>query len=109
MICSIVINQQLSLPGSDRSAPEAKVKDPKRQRRGKKPLEMYMKKLRERFLKDNKKAQMALKEFIEYFQQDLNDPTSTWMAMEETIRIMKEDHNTEINISIRETDYVTSS
>ena len=52
---------------------------------------------------------MTLKEFIEYFQQSLNDPASTLMAMEETIRIMKEEHNTEINISIRETDYATSS
>ena len=68
-----------------------------------------MKKLRERFLKDNQEAQMTLKEFIEYFQQSLNDPASTLMAMEETIRIMKEEHNTEINISIRETDYATSS
>ena len=77
MICSIVINHQLSLTGSNRSAPDAKVKDPERQRRGKKPLEMFLKKLRERFLKDNQKAQMALKEYIEYFQQDLNDPAST--------------------------------
>ena len=52
---------------------------------------------------------MTLKEFIEYFQLDLNDPASTLMAMEETTRIMKEEHNTEINISIRETDYATSS
>ena len=29
--------------------------------------------------------------------------------MEETIPITKEEHNTEINISIRETDYATSS
>ena len=36
MSCNIVINQQSPLPASDRSAPEAKVKDSKRQRRGKK-------------------------------------------------------------------------
>ena len=36
MSCNIVINQQSPLPASDRSAPEAKVKDPERQRRGKK-------------------------------------------------------------------------
>ena len=48
---------------------------------------------------------MTLKEFIDYFQKDLNDPASTLIAMEETIRIMKEDHNTEINISIGGTDY----
>ena len=109
MSCSIVVNQQSSLPASDRSVPEAKVKDPERQKRGKKSHKTYMKKLRERFLKDNQEAQMTLKEFIEYFQQSLNDPASTLMAMEETIRIMKEEHNTEANISIRETDYATSS
>ena len=43
---------------------------------------------------------MTLKEFINYFQQDLNDPASRLMAIEETMRIMKEEHNTEINISI---------
>ena len=48
---------------------------------------------------------MTLKEFIEYFQQDLNDPASTLIAIEETMRIMKEEHNAEINISIRETDH----
>ena len=37
MNCNIVINQEpSSLPASDRSAPETKVKDPERQRRGKK-------------------------------------------------------------------------
>ena len=64
-----------------------------------------MKKLRERFLKDNKEVQMTLKEFIDYFQQDLKDPASTLMAMEETICIMKEDHNTEINTPIGGTDH----
>ena len=58
-----------------------------------------MKKLRERFLKDNQQGQMTLKEFIGYFQQDMNDPVSTLIAIEETMRNMKEEHNTEINIS----------
>ena len=98
MSCNIVINQQLS--ASDGSAPEIKVKDPERQRRGKKSHETYMKKLKERLLKDNQKTQMTLKEFIDYFQKDLNDPASTLIAIEETMRIMKEEHNTEINISI---------
>ena len=48
---------------------------------------------------------MTLKELMEYFQQDLNDPASTLMAIEETMRIMKEEHNTEINISIWGTDH----
>ena len=53
MSSNIVINQQSSFPASDRSASEAKVKDPEKQGRGKKSHKTYMKKLRERFLKDN--------------------------------------------------------
>ena len=98
MICNIVINQQLS--ASDGSAPETKVKDPERQRRGKKSQETYMKKLKERLLKDNQKTQMTLKEFIDYFQKDLTDPASTLIATEETMCIMKEEYDTEINIFI---------
>ena len=60
----------------------------------------YIKKLREMLLKDNQKAQITLKEFIDYFQQDLNDPASILIAIEETMRIMKEEQNTEINISV---------
>ena len=60
----------------------------------------YMKKLRERLLKDNQMAQITLKEFIGYFQQDLNDLASTLIAIEQTMRIMKEEQNTEINITI---------
>ena len=104
MSCNIVINQRPSLRASDRSAPETKVKDPERQRRGKKSCKMYMRKLKGRLLKDNQKTQMALKEFTDYLQQDLNNPGSTLTAVEETMRIMKEEHNTEINISIRGTD-----
>ena len=59
-----------------------------------------MKKLKKRLLKDNQKTQMALKEFIDYFQQDLNDPASTLIAIDKTMRIMREEHNTKINISI---------
>ena len=64
-----------------------------------------MEKLRESFLKDNQETQMTLKEFIEYFQQGLNDPASTLMVIEETMRIMKEEQNTEINVSIGGTDH----
>ena len=105
MSCHIVINQQSSLLASDRSAPEAKVKEPERQGKGKKSHETHMKKLKERFLKNNQEAQTTLKEFIDYFQQDLNDPASTLMAIEETMCIMKENHNAEINIFIGGTDH----
>ena len=51
---------------------------------------------------------MTIKEFIECFQQDLNNPASTLMAIEETMRIMKEEHNAEINILIGVIDYATN-
>ena len=101
MNCNILINQQPSLPTSERSAPETKIKDQKRVEAARTGQENYMKKLKEKFLKDNQKAQMTLKEFIDYFQQGLNDPASILMAIEETMHIIKEEHNTEINISIR--------
>ena len=60
-----------------------------------------MKKLKEKFLKDSQLAQMTLKEFIDYFQQDLNNSASILIAIEETIRIMKEEHDNGIIISIK--------
>ena len=69
MNCYIVINQQpSSLPASDRSDSETKVKDRERQRRGKKSHKKYLKKLKEMLLKDNPEAQMTIKEFLECFQ-----------------------------------------
>ena len=105
MNCNIVINQQPSLPTSERSAPEIKTKGHKRVEAACRGRENYIKKLKEKLLKENQKAQMTLKEFIDYFQQGLHDPGSMLMAIEETMRIIKEEHNTEINISIRETDH----
>ena len=81
MSCNIVINQQLA--NTDRSAPETKVKELERQRRSKKSHETYIEKLKKKLLKDNQEAQMTLREFIEYFQQDLNDPASKLIAIEE--------------------------
>ena len=37
-------------------------------------------------------------------RQDLNDPAAILMAIEETMRIIKEEHNSETNISIRGAD-----
>ena len=45
---------------------------------------------------------MTLKKFIDYFQQGLNDSASTLIAIEETMHIMKEEHNAEINIYLLE-------
>ena len=43
---------------------------------------------------------MTLKEFLDCFQRDLNDAASILIAIEEATYIMKEEHNTEINIYI---------
>ena len=99
MSCNIVINQQPSLPY------KAKAKDQRRVEAARRGRENYMKKLKERLLKDNQEVQMTLKEFIDYFQQGLNDPASMLMAIEETMGIMKEEHNIEINISIGGTEH----
>ena len=89
------------MPTSERSAPETKTEDQKRVEAARRGQENYIKKLKEKLLKNNVEAQTTLKEFIEYFQQNLNDPASTLMAIEETTSIIKEEHNTEINISIK--------
>ena len=52
---------------------------------------------------------MTLKESVEYFQQDLNNAASIPIAIEETMCIIKEEHNTEINISIGRTDHAANS
>ena len=108
MNCNIVINQQPSLPTSERSAPQTRTKDQKRVEAVHRGRASYMKKLKEKLLKDNQEAQITLKEFIDYFQQGLNGAASTLMAIEETMRIMKEKHNTEINTSIAGIDYATN-
>ena len=79
---------------------QTKAKDQKRVEAARRGRENYMKKLKKRLLKDNQEVQITLKEFIDYLQQGLNDPASMLMPIEETMRIMKEEHNTEINISI---------
>ena len=43
---------------------------------------------------------MTLKEFIEHFHQYLNFTQYIIIEMEETIQIIKEKHNTDINKSI---------
>ena len=88
MSCRIVINKQVSSPYPERLAPEAKIKDLMR-------VETATKKnLKNRLLADNQKVQMTLKEFIDHFQQDLNDPASKLIEIEETILIIREEHKT---------------
>ena len=106
MSCNIVINQQPSLSAP---APKTKkVKDQKRAEAARRGRENYMKKLKQRLLKDNQEAQMTLEEFIDYFQQGLNDPASTLIAIEETLPIVKEERNTEINISMDASNHATN-
>ena len=59
-----------------------------------------MKRLKDRFLKDNQMVQIFLKEFINHFQQDCNDLASALIAIEETVIDMRDEHKTEINIFI---------
>ena len=103
MNCNIVIKP--SLPTSDRSANETKTNDQKRFEAARRDQENFMKKLKEKLLKNNQEAQMTLRGFMEYFQQDLTDPAFILIAIEETMCIMKENHNTEINIFIRGTEH----
>ena len=44
---------------------------------------------------------MTFDKFMDYFQQDLNDPASTLLTIEKTMHIVKEEHNGDINITIR--------
>ena len=85
-----LINNHLCLPLP--LPHKTKVKDQNRTEAARKGRENYMKILKERLLKDNQEAQMTLKEFIDYFQQDLNDPASTLMATE---------HNTQKNTILK--------
>ena len=59
MSCNIVINQQASSIVPDKVTPEAKLKDPKRVEVAPKGRENYLKKLKDRLLKDNKMVQMT--------------------------------------------------
>ena len=66
------------------------------------PRKLYEKTKGKAFKRQSKDADdLKFIEFIDCFQQSLNDPTSTLIAIEETMHIMKEQHNTETNISIR--------
>ena len=97
------------MPNSERSGPETKTKDKKRVEAARRGRENYIEKLKKNILRDKQKMQMILKGFIYYFQQDLNDLASTLVAIEETMHIMKEERNTEINVSIRGIDHAANA
>ena len=72
-----------------------------------------MKKLKDRFCKDNQMVQMTLQEYVDFLELnrienhiehdnliELNDVASTIIAIEETKRIMREKYKTEISRSI---------
>ena len=88
--------EQASSPVLDKVNCETITKDLKRQEGGKKSHKTYMKKLKDRFLKDNQMAHITLKGIIDQFHQDLNDLASTLIVVEETICIMKEEHKLKI-------------
>ena len=64
-------------------------------------IKTYIKKLKDRLLKNKQMAQMTLKVFADYFLQDLNDPLSILIAIQETICTIMEEYKTEIKISIK--------
>ena len=64
-------------------------------------IKTYIKKLKDRFLKNKQMTQMTLKVFADYFLQDLNDPLSILIAIQETICTIMEEYKTEIRISIK--------
>ena len=97
------------MPNSERSGPETKTKDQKRVEAARRGRENYIEKLKKNILRDKQKMQMILKGFIYYFRQDLNDLASTLVAIEETMHIMKEERNTEINVSIRGIDHAANA
>ena len=45
-------------------------------------------------------VQITLKELIDQFQQNLKDPTSIIIAIEETVHIIKDKRKTEISAAI---------
>ena len=55
MNCNIVINQQSSFPTSERPAPELKTKDQNSVEAARRGRENYIKKLKEKLLKEIKK------------------------------------------------------
>ena len=90
--CNIIINQQ-EQPTADIS----KDKDPKKVAQGLKLAEWNKREkqrlmMTEQALKDG----VTLKSFIEDFKRDLATPEEILIAMEETIRIMKEDNHKEL-------------
>ena len=76
------------------------MKDPKRVEAARKGRENYTKKLKDQFLKEIKIVQITLKEFINYFQQDLNDTASTLTAIKKMPIVKKSTILTNISIRI---------
>ena len=67
MNCNIVINQQPSLPRSERSAPETKTKEQKGVEAARWGQENYKKKLKAKLLKDNQKSADGFKRIYRLF------------------------------------------
>lgn len=101
MSYSIITDPQVSPPDLDRVASEGRTKYSKLVEAVHNDWETYIKKnLKNWLLKHNQMVQVTLKEFIDYFQQYLNNSASALTAIEETTRIMREEHKIKISISI---------
>ena len=59
-----------------------------------------MKKLNDRFLKGNQIFQMALKDLINQYQEDLNNSVSTTTVIEASTCAIKKEPKTEMIISV---------
>ena len=81
MSCNIVINQEASLPVLDKVTPEAKSERSKTFSSSLQRSRKLHRELKDRFLKDNQLVQITLKDFTDYFQQDLNNLASILTAL----------------------------
>ena len=71
------------------------MKDPERQKKGKKSYKTYTKKLKDRFLKYNQVVPTIYRSFLERLKSSIY----ILVAIEEAICIMREEHKTEISVS----------
>ena len=78
MSCNMVSNQQEFLPVLNNVAPEAKMKHHKRQKRVKNQTKCTWK-----ISETDRMVQITIKKYIDYFQQDFNDPASILIVAED--------------------------
>ena len=93
--CNIVINQQQDVT----KVVEVRKKHPGRIAQGHKLAELM--RLRKLGLAPPKSEKFTVESLLEEFKRDLNDPAAILIAIEETIRIMKEDYKIELCFTMK--------